>query len=160
MKKVYKGPFLNMLLSLKPFMKFMYPDLDHLIDCFTNIIKDFVSSNDFLNSEFLGKKMVIGDDITITKYVMFLDSDTILSKKAAENLISKFDDKTAGVGAEVRIQFNLLLSIFKIIVFNTNTFNELHKKRYSSLNSSKRISASTAAFLLSILSSFSSLHGF
>ncbi|MGC8533830.1 MAG: glycosyltransferase [Candidatus Parvarchaeum sp.] len=52
-----------------------------------------------------GKKGALATGIKLIKsrYVMFLDSDTILPKKAAENLISKFDDKTAGVGAEVRI---------------------------------------------------------
>ena len=53
----------------------------------------------------VGKKGALAAGIKLikSKYVMFLDSDTILPKKAAENLISKFDDKTAGVGAEVRI---------------------------------------------------------
>ena len=55
--------------------------------------------------ENLGKKGALAAGIKLikSKYVMFLDSDTILPKKAVENLISKFDDKTAGVGAEVRI---------------------------------------------------------
>lgn len=52
-----------------------------------------------------GKKgaLAVGIKLIKSEYVMFLDSDTILPKKATENLISKFDDKTAGVGAEVRI---------------------------------------------------------
>ena len=46
----------------------------------TSIIKDFVSSNDFLDSDFLGKKMVIGDDITITKYVNSLGYKTKMAQ--------------------------------------------------------------------------------
>ncbi|MEM0143587.1 MAG: glycosyltransferase [Candidatus Parvarchaeum sp.] len=53
----------------------------------------------------IGKKGALATGIKLIKseYVMFLDSDTILPKKAAEKLIEKFDDKTAGVGAEIRI---------------------------------------------------------
>ena len=53
----------------------------------------------------LGKKGAIATGIRLIKseYVMFLDSDTILPKRAVEKILRKFDDKTAGVGAEVRI---------------------------------------------------------
>lgn len=58
----------------------------------------------YLNKN-VGKKGALAAGIKLikSKYVMFLDSDTLLPKKAAENLISKFDDKTAGIGAEIRI---------------------------------------------------------
>lgn len=53
----------------------------------------------------IGKKGALSAGIKLikSKYVMFLDSDTLLPKKAVENLLDKFDDGTAGVGAEVRI---------------------------------------------------------
>lgn len=53
----------------------------------------------------IGKKNVLAVGIKLikSKYVMFLDSDTILPKNAVKKILSKFDDKTAGVGAEVRI---------------------------------------------------------
>jgi len=46
----------------------------------TDIIRDFVSSNDFLNSKFLGKKMIIGDDVMITKYVNSLGYKTKMAQ--------------------------------------------------------------------------------
>ncbi|MCL4376707.1 glycosyltransferase [Candidatus Parvarchaeota archaeon] len=53
----------------------------------------------------VGKKGALAAGIKLIKseYVMFLDSDTILPNKAVEKILGKFDDKTAGVGAEVRI---------------------------------------------------------
>ena len=55
--------------------------------------------------ENIGKKgaLAYGIKYIKTKYVMFLDSDTILSKNAVIKLLGEFDEKTGGVGAEIKI---------------------------------------------------------
>ncbi len=55
--------------------------------------------------ENMGKKAALSEGIKniTSKYVMFLDSDTLLPKNAVIKLLNKFDDKTGGVGAEIRI---------------------------------------------------------
>ncbi len=53
----------------------------------------------------VGKKNALASGMKLvkSKYVMFLDSDTLLPKNAALKLLEQFDERTGGVSAEVRI---------------------------------------------------------
>ena len=54
----------------------------------------------------VGKRKAIAEGIkeVSTKYVMFVDSDTSISRNAARSMLSMFDDKVGGVGCRISIR--------------------------------------------------------
>ncbi|MCL4397113.1 glycosyltransferase [Candidatus Parvarchaeota archaeon] len=108
-----------------------------------------------------GKKgaLAVGIKLIKSEYVMFLDSDTILPKKATENLISKFDDKTAGVGAEVRI----IKERDKFVYYPSEMLQRLRQLSFKAMSYFDRvmvINGQCAVYRTSIIKDFVSSNDF